>query len=411
MAIAYQDAHILALGLSTPRVGELRDLLARHGFQNVRGVAEREMALGAVLSNRPDLVLVWVEPGNAADEQLLEDIVTIEKESYVAVVAVNPDFDPEELVSRARTIPAMRLLYRELSEEKARLEAEAGERAKKYEDAIANLKSAETHLSAALAESEDKSRSKSDFIANLSHEFRTPLNAILGFSEILKNESFGSHSSPKYKEYAQDIHGAAQHLLGLITDVLDLSRAEAGRLDLEFTEVDASRTIDSAVRMLHDKAKAKGITMRVDIAPDFPHLRTDERRLRQVLLNIVGNAIKFTPPAGSVAIKAGVDPADGAFIIVVTDTGVGIDPADLPRVMSRYGQVKNAKAGNEHGSGIGLPLTQKVVEALGGTLEIRSERHKGTAVTLRFPPSLIVPSDDGKPADTAAAKRAAGNGG
>lgn len=393
MAIAYQNARILILGLASSRVGEVRDLLVRLGFQNVRAVTERKAALASVSSDRPDLLLVCVEAGNAAEEQLLEDVVAHEKESYVAVLTVNPGFDRDDLTERTRTVPAMRLLYRELSEEKARLEAEAAERAVKSEEAIEALKTAERRLAAALAESEDKSRSKSDFIANLSHEFRTPLNAILGFSEILMKESFGPHSSPKYKEYADDIHGAAQHLLGLIGDVLDLSRAEAGRLDLEFAEVDARKTIDSAVRMLHDRARAKGITLRVDVAPDFPRIRTDERRLRQVLLNIVGNAIKFTPPAGSVAIKAGVDPADGAFIIVVTDTGVGIDPADLPRVMSRYGQARNGQPGGEHGAGLGLPLTQKIVEALGGTLEIRSARDKGTAVTLRFPPSLIVPGE------------------
>lgn len=393
MAIAYQNARILILGLASSRVGEVRDLLVRLGFQNVRAVTERKAALASVSSDRPDLLLVCVEAGNAAEEQLLEDIVAHEKESYVAVLTVNPGFDRDDLTERTRTVPAMRLLYRELSEEKTRLEAEAAERAAKSEEAIEALKTAERRLAAALAESEDKSRSKSDFIANLSHEFRTPLNAILGFSEILMKESFGPHSSPKYKEYADDIHGAAQHLLGLISDVLDLSRAEAGRLDLEFAEVDARKTIDSAVRMLHDRARAKGITLRVDVAPDFPRIRTDERRLRQVLLNIVGNAIKFTPPAGSVAIKAGVDPADGAFIIVVTDTGVGIDPADLPRVMSRYGQARNGQPGSEHGAGLGLPLTQKIVEALGGTLEIRSARDKGTAVTLRFPPSLIVPGE------------------
>lgn len=393
MAIAYQNARILILGLASSRVGEVRDLLVRLGFQNVRAVTERKAALAAVSSDRPDLLLVCVEAGNAAEEQLLEDIVAHEKESYVAVLTVNPGFDRDDLAERTRTVPAMRLLYRELSEEKTRLEAEAAERAAKSEEAIEALKTAERRLAAALAESEDKSRSKSDFIANLSHEFRTPLNAILGFSEILMKKSFGAHSSPKYKEYADDIHGAAQHLLGLIGDVLDLSRAEAGRLDLEFAEVDARKTINSAVRMLHDRARAKGITLRVDVAPDFPRIRTDERRLRQVLLNIVGNAIKFTPPAGSVAIKAGVDPADGAFIIVVTDTGIGIDPADLPRVMSRYGQARNGHPGSEHGAGLGLPLTQKIVEALGGTLEIRSARDKGTAVTLRFPPSLIVPGE------------------
>lgn len=393
MAIAYQDARIVILGLAAPRVGELRDLLARHGFRDIRTAADRKSSLAAILANGADLILVCVDSANDAEERLLQDVVMLEKDSYVAVLTVNPGFDQTDLIERARTVPAMRLLYRELSDEKARFDADAGEKAAKYEAAIESLKTTERKLAVALAESEAKSRSKSDFIANLSHEFRTPLNAILGFSEMLARESFGPHAAPKYKEYAGDIHNAAQHLLGLITDVLDLSRAEAGRLDLQFEEVDARVTIDSAVRMLHDKARAKGITLKVDIAPDFPRIRTDERRLRQVLINIVGNAIKFTPAAGSVAIKAGIDPTDGAFIIVVSDTGVGIDPADLPRIMTRYGQAKKTQAESEQGTGLGLPLTQKIVEALGGTLEIRSARNKGTAVTLRFPSSLIVPGE------------------
>lgn len=390
MAIAYQDARILILGLAAPRIGELRDLLARHGFRDIRTAADRKSSLAAVLSHRPDLILVCVDPENALEVRLLQDVVTLATESYVTVVTVNPGFDRNDIAERARTMPAMRLLYRELNEEKERFEAEAAARGVEYEKAIEALKRAERKLAVALAESENKSRSKSDFIANLSHEFRTPLNAIIGFSEMLARESFGPHAAPKYKEYSGDIHNAAKHLLGLITDVLDLSRAEAGRLDLEFKEVDARRTIDSAVRMLHDKARAKGITLKVDVAANFPRIRTDEGRLRQILINVVGNAIKFTPAAGSVAIKAGVDPTSGAFIIVVSDTGVGIDPADLPRIMSRYGQARNAPADAEQGSGLGLPLTQKIVEALGGTLEIRSARNKGTAVTLRFPPSLIV---------------------
>jgi signal transduction histidine kinase len=396
MTIAYQDANIFVLGLAAARVGEIRDLLMRNGFRRVRGFGDRRSALAGVLGESPDLILVCGAEGEPADQQLLEDVVTLEKESYVAVLSVTPNFDHADLLERARSVPAMRLIYREMSEEKARLEAEAETRAAEHAQTTAALKAAEMMLAAQLAESEDKSRAKSDFIANLSHEFRTPLNSILGFSEMIARGAFGPHASPKYAEYGEDIHNAAQHLLDLVNDVLDLSRAEADRLDLEFTEVDARNTIDSAVRMLHDKARAKGLTLRVDVAPNFPRLRTDERRLRQVVINILGNAIKFTPPGGSVAVKAGVDPVDGAFIIVVSDTGVGIDPAELPQVLNRFGPVRSRKEGNEHGTGLGLPLTRKIVAALGGNLEIRSERGKGTAVTLRFPTPLIVEAE--KPA-------------
>lgn len=390
MAIAYQDARILVAGLDATRVAALRGFAAQNGFRDVRGCAGRDAALLAAATDDPDIVLVCVTPDDPASRKFMDDVAALKKEHYVAVIAVGPNFDRDDLIERLKTLPAMRLLYREFDEEKARFESESQSRAVQQETAIAALKAAEQTLTSALADSEDNSRAKSEFIANLSHEFRTPLNAIIGFSEILRDETFGPHGSPKYKEYSADILGAARHLLALVDDVLEISRAEAGQLDIKLEPVDVRDTINAAVRMLHDKAKAKGITLRVDVAPDFPHLQTDERRLRQVLLNVVGNAVKFTPPSGSVAVKAGVDPEDGAFIIVVSDTGVGIDPADLPRVMSRYGQIKSDQPAEDSGSGLGLPLTRRIVEALGGNLEIHSRRGVGTAVKLHFPPELIV---------------------
>ncbi len=397
MVVDPKDARILIVGADASLVGGLYDLLAAAGFRRVHGAAGHAAALRAAASEHPDLILVRTERGDAAGAQLLKDIEGLERERFVAVMVVDSLGDPTEILRQADSLPARRLLYRELNDEKERIEANAKQRSAKYEAAIAALEATQKRLESEIDSAEDRSGAKSEFIANLSHEFRTPLNAIVGFSDILKNETFGPHTSPKYREYANDIHVAAHHLVSLVNDVLDISRAEAGQLDLDFEEVDARATIDATVRILHDRARAKGLTLRVDIAPDFPKLRTDERRLRQVLINIVGNAIKFTPPSGSVLIKAGVDPVDGAFVIVVSDTGIGIDPADLPLVMSRYGQVRGSQPNPEAGTGLGLPLTQKIVHALGGTLEVRSRSRIGTAVTLRFPATLIVPPDAAKP--------------
>jgi two-component system cell cycle sensor histidine kinase PleC len=404
MAISPETARLLIAGTEAPKIRALCDLLVKHGFQNVRGVTEAELAQDAVPGYCPDLILVRIEPGDAAGERLFKNIEGLEKERYVPVLVLDSESKPGEIVERVRTLTAMRLLYKDLNEENVRLRAGAQQCSISYDEAVTVLKKTEDQLEAELAEYKDRCRSKSEFIANLSHELRTPLNSIIGFSEILKNETFGPHGSPKYKEYAGDIHGAAAHLLTLINDILEFSRAESGQLDLEFEPVDVQSTIHSSARMLHEKARAKGVTLRVDIAPDFPRLRTDERRLRQVLLNVVGNAIKFTPSVGSVTVKAGIDPVDGAFIVVVSDTGIGIDTADLPRVMTRYGQVKSAQSDHDPGTGLGLPLTRKIVEALGGTLEVRSRRGVGTAVTLRFPPSLVI-ADEGTAAKAAGTTR------
>jgi signal transduction histidine kinase len=401
--LAFQDARTLVIG-PKESLAELRALLEGEGVRAIDTVVNPSTASARIARFRPDVIVFAVDPAAEDGQRWLRQIESAEKEDYVSVLVVKPPFDREELVERLHGMAGLRLNFRALAEKNARLAEEnarlAVENAKlaedlrvrtqKHEDAIATLKKAEERLVGALSDSEGKSRAKSEFIANMSHELRTPLNAIIGFSEILREQTYGPHGSPKYAEYADNIHEAGSHLLAVINDIVDISRAEAGQLDLTFETVDVTRTIGSAVRLLEERAKTKGVRLRVDIAPDFPHLRTDEKRLRQVLINLISNAVKFTPKNGQVTVKADVDPTDGAFIIVVSDTGVGIDPADIPLIMSRYGQVKGQTADSDSGVGLGLPLTQKIVTALGGQIEIRSRKGVGTAVTIRFPPSLII---------------------
>lgn len=174
-------------------------------------------------------------------------------------------------------------------------------------------------------------------------------------------------------------------------DLLDLSQAEAGKLDVRLEQVDAGDVVTATVDMLAGLAREAGVAVQIDIPRDFPPLRTDERRLRQVLVNVVTNAVKFTPAGGSVTVQGRYDPQEGAALIVVSDSGVGIVPEDIPVALSPYGQVGRRNTGKNKGTGLGLPLTRRLVEALGATFELRSKLGVGTVVTVRFPPALVGP--------------------
>ena len=389
-AIAAEDARILVVGTHAQKLRTLAGVLSDAGFRTVMTAPDLDTAERLIVSERPDLVLVRVKRGSFADEALFRDVESLPRERFVAALILDSETPADEIIERARIIPATRLVYRKMNDAKLRAEFEAQQCALRYDEAITVLKKAEERLAAELTKTEAQSLAKSEFIANLSHELRTPLNAVIGFSDIMQSESFGPLGSPKYKEYAGDIQKAGNYLLTLVNDIVDMARAETGQLNLTMEPVDVRETVKDAVRIFQERASKKGVALTTEFAPDFPHLRTDERRLRQVLLNLISNAVKFTAAGGTVAVKAGVDPVDGAFIIVVSDNGIGIDAADLEKLMDRYGDVRSPQASHEPGSGLGLPLTQKISEALGAHFELRSKRKVGTAVTLRFPPELIV---------------------
>jgi signal transduction histidine kinase len=232
------------------------------------------------------------------------------------------------------------------------------------------------------------SQAKSQFLATMSHELRTPLNAIIGFSEMMSGEVFGAHSNPRYKDYATSIQSSGQHLLELINDILDFSKIDAGRLELQDKSIDLSVTVNSAVQMMRGQAEGAGVSLYTAFATDLPDLRADERRVRQVLLNLLSNAVKFTPRGGEVRIS--VVRADGEIVISVSDTGIGIAPDDLPKALERFGQVDSSIARKYEGTGLGLPLSQRLMVLHGGTLEIASEVGIGTTVLITFPSNRII---------------------
>jgi signal transduction histidine kinase len=254
---------------------------------------------------------------------------------------------------------------------------------------LVQLQHHEEDLRAAQEQAECANRTKSEFLANMSHELRTPLNAIIGFSEIIKREMLGPLGQPRYREYTIDIHESAQHLLEVINDILDLSKVEAGLIELFEDPIDMGRLAEKSIRLMAERAERAEIEIHLLAAPDLPHLVADERLVKQALLNLVANAVKFTPAGGGVEVRLSLD-TEGAFCLCVRDTGIGIAQADLGRVVMPFRQGDSGLNRNHQGTGLGLPLAKSFVEMHGGQLELKSRLGEGTTVTLQFPAMRVV---------------------
>ncbi|HEY8566420.1 MAG TPA: ATP-binding protein [Beijerinckiaceae bacterium] len=257
-------------------------------------------------------------------------------------------------------------------------------------DAIfAELEEAKANSDEARRRAEEANLAKSRFLATMSHELRTPLNAILGFSEVMKNEVFGPHASPFYRDYAGDIHGSGQHLLTLINEILDLSRIEAGRYELNEEAVQLAHIVEDCRHMMNLRAKAKNQSFREAIDPALPKLWADERAVRQIVLNVLSNAIKFTPQNGEIAIKVGWTSSGGQYVSI-RDTGPGIPENEIPIVMSSFGRGSLAIKTAEQGSGLGLPIVKGLVDLHGGGFQLKSKPREGTEVIITFPAARVM---------------------
>ena len=245
-----------------------------------------------------------------------------------------------------------------------------------------NLNRMSSELGRLYRQLETANQHKSEFLANMSHELRTPLNAVIGFSEVLKERMFGELND-KQSEYIDDIHTSGRHLLSLINDILDLSKIEAGRMELELSEFSLPEMLQSTLVLLRERASNHNIALGLEVAPELGNVRADERKVKQVMLNLLSNAVKFTPDGGSVGVGAVANA--GTIEISVTDTGIGIAPEDLAAVFEEFKQVGQDSARKAEGTGLGLALTKKFIELHGGTIRVESTPGKGSTFAFTLP--------------------------
>ncbi|HWV54020.1 HAMP domain-containing sensor histidine kinase [Pseudorhodoplanes sp.] len=254
---------------------------------------------------------------------------------------------------------------------------------------IGELEQAKTISDEARHRAEAANISKSRFLAQMSHELRTPLNAILGFSEVMKNEIFGPHAVAAYKDYSNDIHDSGQHLLGLINEILDLSRIEAGRYELNEEAISLAHVVHDCHHLVKLRAKNRGIVIHEVFEADLPRVWADERAIRQIALNLLSNAVKFTPQGGEIWVKVGWTASGGQYFSV-KDTGPGIPEEEIPVVLASFGQGSNAIKSAEQGAGLGLPIAKSLVDLHGGSFTLKSKLRVGTEVIVSIPPERVM---------------------
>jgi hemerythrin-like metal-binding protein len=265
------------------------------------------------------------------------------------------------------------------------LEQKVEERTAELELEIVERKRTEKELSKAKADAEAANRAKTEFLANMSHELRTPLNAIIGFSEIIKDAMFGPLEG-KYRNYGLDIHASGSHLLGVISDILDIAILEAGRLKIETSETDLREIVGVCKTIVQARAIAAGVQLKFDLDDDIPLIYADPLRLKQILINLLTNSVKFTPKGGSVTVHS-ERITNGGVRLSVTDTGIGIAEDDIPKALEKFGQVREGYTHAHEGAGLGLALSKSMMELHGGSLKINSEIGVATTVLLDFPPT------------------------
>lgn len=270
---------------------------------------------------------------------------------------------------------------------------------------IAELEMARSISEEARRRAEDANLAKSRFLASMSHELRTPLNAILGFSEVMTNEVLGPMENENYRSYAQDIHDSGRHLLKLINEILDLSRIEAGKQDLQEEPLRLSDIAEDCIGLVKMKAGQKNIRIEHTYEGNMPRLFADERSIRQVMLNLLSNAVKFTPSGGLIQVKTGWTVSGGQYVSV-RDNGPGIAEDEIPIVLSAFGQGAIAIKSAEQGTGLGLPIVQALMAMHGGVFKLRSKLRDGTEALAIFPPSRVMDEMPAEPVRDRSARRA-----
>ena len=257
---------------------------------------------------------------------------------------------------------------------------------------ITDFKRTQADIMVAKVQADSANKAKSEFLASMSHELRTPLNAIIGFSDTMVKEMFGPIDNEKYLDYLTDIHASGRHLLELINDILDVSAIEAGKVELHEEHLNIQELSEQSLRLVRPRAENQGVLLDMQECNGLPALYADERRVKQILINLLTNAVKFTPGGKHVALAAYLD-GDGFLVFEVRDEGIGMDADDLEKALSPFGQVDSSLARRFEGSGLGLPLTKSLVELHGGKLSIDSRKGEGTRVQIRFPEERVIRQD------------------
>jgi signal transduction histidine kinase len=319
-------------------------------------------AARAIRAIDPDLHIVFVTAYSDTDPRNISRLVPpVERLFYVA-----KPFQPQELQQFASA-----LTHKWRAEQDLLMAHELLKRQ------FADLEIANRKATAA-------NRAKTEFLANISHEVRTPLNAIIGFSELMLAERFGSVGNEKYREYLSDINASGSHLLGIMNDIIDFSRLEIGDLKLEREEFDVAENVQAVVSIVHERALRSGIAVDARIPTLLPTMKGDARRVRQILLNLISNSIKFTHGGGKITVSIEHTP-EGEIALSVADTGIGIAPDDIDRALAPFEQVDGKLSRRREGAGLGLPLAKSLTELHGGRLHLESKVGEGTVVTVKLP--------------------------
>jgi two-component system, cell cycle sensor histidine kinase PleC len=405
------NARVLVIDDDPVTVEMVKRVLTRAGFRSVETTREPDTALSLLRQIEPHVVLLDLhmpEIDGFAVLDLLRDeaqrvgssiiMLTgdVSHEVQVATLRrgasdfVTKPFAGPVLVARVAGAAETRQLQRRLHTQNLHLQEEVDVRTARLREAIDVLTQAEAQMRRSLAHAEADSRQKTEMSAEIIHELRTPLTAVCGFAELMCSQTFGTLPL-RYLEYAEDIYNAGAYALEIINGFLDLAKAEAGEERLVLSEVDVGSLVQGSVKLVSQLAQECGVELKVIVQPGLATVRTDRTNLQQIVLNMASNAVKFTPRGGAVSVEVGPSPDGGAYIVVVRDTGIGIDPDDMSEVMRPFGQVRKAQAGRPKGTGLGMPLTRKYVAMLGGTLSVESKPGCGTAVTIRL--QRTIPAD------------------